>query len=83
MGARASGIELPHGNGPSLPRKEGCVLGSPLSHFSEHDGNRFLTSCAFFGMRVFFHFDNEPLCCFFRRSKGGRAPPSEEFLRLR
>ena len=23
---RASGRELPHGNGPSLPRNEGCVL---------------------------------------------------------
>ena len=27
LGARASGTELPHGNGPSLPRNEGCVLG--------------------------------------------------------
>ena len=40
-------LGLPHGNGPSLPRKEGCVLGElrvvgfPLSHFSEQDGNAF------------------------------------------
>ena len=32
--------------------------------------------CAFFGMRVFLHFDCAPLCCvFFKRSKGGQAPP--------
>ena len=27
LGPWASGIELPRGNGPSLPRNEGCVLG--------------------------------------------------------
>ena len=27
LGAREGSFELPHGNGPSLPRSEGCVLG--------------------------------------------------------
>ena len=27
LGARTGGIELPHGNGPSMSRNEGCVLG--------------------------------------------------------
>ena len=34
--------------------------------------------CAFFGTRVFLHFDCALLCCvFFRRSNGGHAPPFE------
>ena len=46
LGGSAGGIELPQGNGLSLPRNEGCVLGelrevgSPLSQFSGQDGNR-------------------------------------------
>ena len=52
------------------------VVGSPLSHCSEQDGNRFGSFCAFFGMKVFLRFDCVPLCSvFFRRSFGGRAPP--------
>ena len=33
LGARATGTELPHGNGVSLPRNEGCVLGGRVAGF--------------------------------------------------